>query len=317
MATETLVQGGEYQQQNRLGIDDLLKDYKPGSIRQAGLLTFEGVGDNDVYNVTAPFRVGSQRYIAGRVEPRDNEFASKTVFFTEQGGVWQPDHNTPALELQDPFVCFINGELILGGVKAWPTGNGSAAWYTEFWRGPNLRELSPWISGPLGMKGIRLVESGDSVAVFTRPQGEVGGLGTIGFTVIDTLDELNGAVIEKAKLLDGLFAPGEWGGVNQAKQLADGTIGVLGHVARFEPDNSRSYYAMSFRFDPLQFAVSEYRMVAARHDFPPAAPKREDLANVFYPGGWESTDTVDILYGGAGDSCAPFGYCNRLFPAQR
>ena len=42
---------------------------------QGELIHFDGVGDRDVYNITAPFSFDGQTLIAGRVEARETELA--------------------------------------------------------------------------------------------------------------------------------------------------------------------------------------------------------------------------------------------------
>ena len=57
---------------------------------EAEKLRFDGVGGDDVYNITAPFEDEGELVLAGRVEPRDDGLASRTVFFVQRHGVWQP-----------------------------------------------------------------------------------------------------------------------------------------------------------------------------------------------------------------------------------
>ena len=62
-------------------VEDLLMGYKKrNETIQTEKLSFSGVGDKDVYNITAPFEDEGQQVIAGRVEGRDTEY-SKVVFF--------------------------------------------------------------------------------------------------------------------------------------------------------------------------------------------------------------------------------------------
>ena len=48
-------------------------------------IAFGGVGERDVYNITAPFQIGGETVIAGRVESRDSELAK--AFFSSSGTV--------------------------------------------------------------------------------------------------------------------------------------------------------------------------------------------------------------------------------------
>ena len=85
---------------------------------QGELLHFGGVGDRDVYNITAPFSLDGRTFIAGRVEARDTESA-ETVFFVRQAdGIRRPHPSAPTFaKLQDPCITSISGELVIGGVE--------------------------------------------------------------------------------------------------------------------------------------------------------------------------------------------------------
>ena len=79
-------------------------------------LLFDGIENEDVYNITAPFLFEGKRYLAGRVEKRTEEW-SRVVFFMEENEKWIADNSIPPLPLQDPFVTQVNGEFIVGGVE--------------------------------------------------------------------------------------------------------------------------------------------------------------------------------------------------------
>ena len=53
----------------------LLQAYrdKKSTVQNPVKLQFTGVGDKDVYNITAPFQIDGVTVIAGRVESRDSE----------------------------------------------------------------------------------------------------------------------------------------------------------------------------------------------------------------------------------------------------
>ncbi|VTR60830.1 Protein of uncharacterised function (DUF1861) [Serratia fonticola] len=66
------------------------------------------------------------------------------------------------------------------------------------------------------MKDIRLCQiQPGRIGVFTRPQGNIGGRGTIGYVEISCLEELTPDTIANAQLLDRQFNSDEWGGVNE------------------------------------------------------------------------------------------------------
>lgn len=271
---------------------------------RTGRLTFTGVDGLDVYNISAPFRVGGRTVIAGRVEARDSEHAT-AVFFEEAGGVWHPVDGAPRFALQDPFVTFIGGELVFGGVEV-RFGAGEPEWWTVFYRGGDLFDLKPFFAGPLGMKDIRLCELADGrVAVFTRPRGAKGGRGTIGYTEVPLLDALSVEAIDAAPMLEGMFHPLDWGGVNEAHLLTDGEIGLIAHIAYFEDDtmySARHYYAVSFVFDPARRAWRDLKILAGRDQFGPGAAKRPDLIDVVFSSGIERIDDVTRLYAGTSDA---------------
>ncbi|OOE14510.1 MTP-1 family protein [Fictibacillus arsenicus] len=268
-------------------------------------LTFTGVGERDVYNITAPFEDEGELVIAGRVEARDTEH-SEVYFFVSRDGVWTPREGAPVLELQDPFVTRIAGELVLGGVEIFPhpTNEGALGWRTVFYKGSSIKMLKPLFKGPDGMKDLRLAELKDGgVAVLTRPQGEKGGRGKIGFERILSLNELTLDVVEEAPLLEGQFAEGEWGGANELHILNNGLIGVLGHIASFDEEGNRHYYPMVFALNPETGEYTEIQLIAIRDDFLAGASKRPDLVDVVFSGGLlRKEDGTANFYAGISDA---------------
>lgn len=288
---------------------ELLAEYRASGARAEApeRIPFAEVGGKDVYNIAAPIAENGRDIIPGRVESRDSEHAA-VVFFEEADGRWLPLERAPVLELQDPFHCRIGGELIVGGVEIYPhpDNEGALMWRTVFYRGGGLEHLKPFFKGPDGMKDIRLVELADgTVGVFTRPQGEKGGRGKIGFAQATSLEQLTLGLIEDAPLLEGQFAEGEWGGANEAHLLQDGRIGVLGHVACFDEAQDRHYYPMAFVFDPAGASCTKLRIIAERSDFLPGPAKRADLQDVVFSGGLlRRTDGTAVLYAGISDADA-------------
>jgi Protein of unknown function (DUF1861) len=268
-------------------------------------LTFTGVGERDVYNITAPFEDEGELVIAGRVEARDTEH-SEVYFFVNRDGVWTPREGAPAFELQDPFVTRIAGELVLGGVEIFPhpTNEGALGWRTVFYKGSSIEKLKRFFKGPDGMKDLRLAELKDgSIAVLTRPQGEKGGRGKIGFARIPSLKELTLDVIEEAPLLEGQFAEGEWGGANELHIFDKGLIGVLGHIASFDEEGNRHYYPMVFALNPETGEHTEIQLIAIRDDFLAGASKRPDLVDVVFSGGLvRKEDGTADFYAGISDA---------------
>lgn len=275
-----------------------------GKAPATGKLHFTGVGECDVYNISSPFRSAGRRVIAGRVEPRDSE-QSTAIFFEEVEGLWHPIDGAPRFALQDPFVTEIAGELVFGGVSV-DLRPAQPIWHTVFYRGADVFNLRPFFAGPIGMKDIRLCELADGrVAIFTRPRGEKGGRGTIGYTEVAGLDALTIDAIDAAPMLDDMFHPLDWGGANEAHLLASGEIGVIAHAAYFERDilyGKRRYYAVSFIFDPATHTWRDYRIIAARDQFAAGPAKRPDLVDVVFSSGIEQVDGTTRLYAGTSDA---------------
>ncbi|RXZ81769.1 DUF1861 family protein [Paenibacillaceae bacterium] len=285
----------------------LLAEYmeKRDSAVSPAKLKFAGVGERDVYNITAPIEDEGELVIAGRVEARDSEH-SDIMFFTEQNGTWVPKEGMPQFTLQDPFYTRIGGEIVLGGVEVYPhpVHEGALAWRTVMYKGENLRSLSLFFKGPNGMKDLRIAGLQDgSIAVFTRPQGEKGGRGKIGFTRLASLADLTIEQVDQAPLFQGQFIDTEWGGANEPHLLSNGLIGVLGHIACFDESDNRHYYPMVFAVNPYTGEHSDIRLIAVRDKFLPGEAKRSDLVDVVFSGGLvRNSDGTADLYAGISDA---------------
>ncbi len=195
------------------------------------------------------------------------------------------------------------------------------------------------------MKDIRLIEiSPGRIAVFTRPQGKIGGRGKIAYIEISSFDELEPA-IPRAEIIQNQFSDSDWGGANELHLLKNGRIGVLGHIAHFHPchcqdldmsgdeaisritslqhhiarnDDTekinrksgyhvkiRHYYAMAFCFDPEDKKASAMEILASARDFPVMESKKPELGNIVFSGGLERLpDGMARLYAGIGDVAA-------------
>jgi hypothetical protein len=268
-------------------------------------IRFDGVDGHDVYNITAPFHSADMIVIAGRVEPRHHEF-STIVFFKEDDGVWYPVPDAPLFDLQDPFFCFVRGELVFGGVRIHETENGLLGWKTVFFRGSDIFDLKEFFVGPNGMKDIRLCDLQDGrIGVFTRPQGAKGGRGTIGYTEISRLEDLTLELLDAAPLIENMFHPSDWGGANETHFLPGGEIGVLAHAAYYENDDilqARHYYATAFIFNPQTLTFRNYKVIASRDQFPDGHAKRPDLKDVIFSSGLVRSGVGTRLYAGLSDA---------------
>lgn len=269
-------------------VDELLLEYKnKNSSIKSEKINFLLEDEKDVYNVTAPFKDNEDLIIAGRVEKRDSE-DSEVIFFKNVKDKWIVKEDAPVLKLQDPFYAKIKGELILGGVEIYPHPviENELGYRTVFYKGKNINDLKKFAIGPELMKDIRLIELRDGkILVFTRPNGKIGGRGTIGYIIINSLAELNAENILKAKLFKHQFISTEWGGVNEIHLLKNGLVGVLGHIAKFDNEGNRHYYSMTFAFDSSTGETSPIKIIAIRDNFGKADYKRKDLIDVIFSGG--------------------------------
>ena len=278
----------------------------------SALLRFSGVDGFDVYNCSLPFRgEDGKTYLYGRVEKPDEWANSTVVLFSKVGETeYARVPDSMVYQLEDPFVQRIGGELILGGTHVRKSRGGIASYYGYFYRG-SVERMTYFTTGPDFMKDIRLIGLPDGrVGVFSRPRHGVyegGAQSQIGFTVIDSVNELDAKVIEDAPYLKGVFGSGEWGGVNQAYLLESGKIGVIGHLSYDDRTPSgehlQVYVNSAFLLDPDKGTVSEPRIIGTRSCYPACPPKVPRLADcVFTTGILPREDGRVDLYSGVGDN---------------
>lgn len=287
---------------------ELLSEFRPPAKIESWMLEFGSMGGRDVYNITAPFQLGGKTLLAGRVEKRDTEL-SEIIFFEKISATrWSPCFRQGEFHgLQDPCVTMAGDELVLGGVRfPVPTADGGHTYLMKFYKGKSLHDLRHFLSGPAGMKDIRFHQLRDGrVAVFSRPQGTIGGRGQIGFTIASSWREITSEMIQSAPLFSGQFLKEEWGGVNEVHQLANGQLGLLGHIACFDTRGNRHYYPMAFTLDPETRKTSDIRIIAQRNLFPAGPSKRPDIADVVFSGGLlRHNDGTAELYAGVSDAAA-------------
>lgn len=282
-------------------------------VQSAIIHTFKGTEGYDVYNPSTPFELNGNTYIAGRVEHRDSE-RSHIRFFREEKGIWVLCPDTQFFDLQDPFVTWIDEELILGGVRVdWDEETGHAkSWCTDFFKGTTLNNLTHFASGPTHMKDIRLIQLADKrIGIFTRPQGyemleKYGCIAKIGFTIVNNLSEVTPEAIENAPFLEGILLPDEWGGCNQIHLLKDGTLGVIGHKSYGEGEDDNKilhYYGISFIIDAKTRKMSVPKIIISRDCFPDGPSKAPRLKDVTFTSGiLRRNDGMAVVYSGLSDA---------------
>ena len=302
------------------GVKELKEAFEanPPKVIESAKLTFRGVDDGyDVYNCSIPFTWGGVEYIFGRVEPHDKWASSVTMLFRKTGrDEWTRVLEFGKLELEDPYIQYIRGELIVGGTRVMKVSGRVATYRGAFYRdnGKGPMHLEYLTTGPERMKDIRLVELKDGrIGVFSRPRGEdvrkkYGSESVIGFTTVKDLDELTPEVIEKAPVIEGVFGKDEWGGCNQAYLMEDGRVLVAGHLCFSGTKASNGlnrgvYCNASFLFDPATHKATRIRIVATRMMYPEQGPKVPHLDDcVFTPGFVFNDDGTCDVYTGLCDS---------------
>lgn len=289
----------------------LINDFDKKEIPQGEKLQFEGVEEGyDVYNISAPFYVGDKVFVTGRVEKTEvtADSDSQVMLFEQMNGGWCLANEQPKFKMEDGFAARIGEELIIGGVEVFPDPTeenpNHKNYRTIFYRGKDTTSLEQFTVGPDGMKDIRLISlPNGKIGVFTRPQGEIGGKGKIGYIEIDSLDDLkNKDILNNAKIIENQFPEGEWGGANELHLLKDGRIGVIGHIA-YEDEKGKHYYAMAFIYDPVTKSSSPIEIIATRKNFPNGKAKSPKHDDIIFPGGLiRNGDGTATLYVGLGDT---------------
>ncbi len=272
-------------------------------------LEFEGVGGLDVYNPSIPFSMNGKEYIFGRVENRE-EWARSWVRLFEKTDRdrYRLVKDSMIYQLEDPYIAFINDELVLGGTHVRYSAGKIDTYYGYFYRGTDINNMYYFTTGPDYMKDIRLVQLQDKrIGVFSRPRSreiyeKYGSESVVGFTVIDSLDELTAKKIANAKVIDGLIGTEEWGGCNQCYLLKNGKIGVIGHQS-YDDNGISVYMNTAFVFNPENFEVSDFKIIGTRSCYPDGPAKKPNLVDCAFTSGIVMrADGKADLYSGIGDT---------------
>lgn len=275
-------------------------------IFEANHLPLDETEHIDVYNPAIVVDPNGEIEFLGRAEGRSTKFSTLIVHFRLINGTWTPQDKI-AFHLEDPAVAYIDDQIVVAGVKLKrDIRTASADYKTVFYKGTSLDNLEQLGGeGPPGMKDIRLVKLRDGkIGVYTRPQGQKGGLGQIGFTTLNSLDDLNEQVIQNAPLINVRFPEGEWGGANQAQSLPDGRVFVLGHRAYRDERRARHYFPWAFVHDPATEKVRDLGILAESANFPNRVAKAWDLRDVLFSAGFILKGAKLTLYTGTRDTGA-------------
>lgn len=244
----------------------------------------------DVYNPSLIFDHTGTEFVAGRVEcsGKLSEHSSIVVIFRRDGENWIPLEH-PLFTLQDPHIAWIDGRMVLSGVELSPgEKEGEIIYRSAFFTGDSFENLERFSEGPWNMKGIRITKLGNGkIGIYTRPQGEKGGLGQIGFIQVDTLDEVKNLaqIASDAPLLNFRFPEGEWGGVNQVIPMDGDRNLLIGHRAYKDIDGNRHYLPWACVHNYATGDICDLGILAERKDFPDGPAKAPDLIDVLYTAG--------------------------------
>lgn len=276
-------------------------------------LTFKSSAPSGSYfcNPSAPFIYEGKKVICVRLCTMA-EVDDGCAFFEMDGNLCTQITGAQTFKLQDPYIAEINGEYILGGVKGWKVDSDKWSWLCEFYRSNNIVSFKHLLTGPTLMKDIRLAQlKSGGVGVFTRPQGVLyrktsGHIADIGYTGVNSVDDLDCTKMVNAPALKGVFKADEWGGVNQVYKLSNGLLGVLGHIAygdgEFREGLTIHYYGMAFAFNPVTLQFTDPKIIVSKDCFeniPEASPR---TADVIFSGGLERLGNGKaIFYSGVSD----------------
>jgi hypothetical protein len=291
-------------------IKEIIENSSKIEIIEIEKLIFKGIS-NDVYNISKMFKIGGEEYLFGRVEPRNNFELSKVFLFKKTHEGWIPEERfTPLENSEDPFITKIDNDLILGCVEVIKMNEehnfdpyNKLNYRTILYKLKDISNPIKIFEGPWKMKDIRFIQlQNNKIALFSRPQGDIAKRGKIGFTLINSLEELKHSHLNEAPLLP-YFSKEEWGGANEIHILSDKSLFVLGHIAKRNIDDSLSYYPMYFKINPETGEYSDIKILFQRKNIIEGESKNDKLKDVIFPGGLNVNDdnTLDI-YIGAGDA---------------
>ncbi len=295
-------------------IDEYIAEYSSkGYEPRGGLLSFSLSDGRDVYNCSVPFEYEGARYVFGRVENREEWATSVTVLFRlNEQGKYERVEGFAEYPLEDPFFSKIGDEYFLGGTFVEKEGEKICTYYINFYRGKSPFSLELFATGPDYMKDIRFLQlDSGKIGVFSRPRcdkimEEYGTVSQIGYTEIDSMDELTAEVIEKARFIPDIFAKEEWGGANQAVALKDGLIGIIGHQGRtlWEGDFEYPLYVnTAYVFDPKTHRILEKKVIGLKSDYPDCETKTPHHVYCAFTSGIVQEGGKTYLYSGLGDAC--------------
>jgi hypothetical protein len=257
-------------------------------IPRGKILIFEHQPHENVYNPSRPFIINGEKYILARVEDTRTN-SSKVYPFVFKNGIWQrKDWHLSQFEFEDPQITTINNNLLLVVVRVLDkTDPDNWIIRSEFYFGPNLDNLKKITEGPIGMKDIRLIEFEGKIGVFLRPKVGRDKRGRISYLEINNLDELQVINQNTGRMIQLPISDNEWVGTNDVYYLGNGILGVLAHKGDQDQEGNLHYCAIAFKFNPQDFSIYDYQIIAQSNDFPLSVSKSPRYEDVIFPGGFE------------------------------
>jgi hypothetical protein len=286
---------------------------------------------HDIYNPSTPFAYEGKSVILARVEQPGAETDTEVCIFDANRFCLVGSACIKAM--QDPYHLgqfFVDGKSrnVFGGVRIVSDAAGEVTGYKDIWYTCPLEQGHPLMdtqadasidldivaTGIEHWKDTRAFQLSDRVAVFPRPQSELGGfggLGSIGYFESKKLEDVTAdlkAYAERAdkQTLLSVFEKGEWGGVNQVLGYnLNGTFRLIGHRAKWVERGGRlvrDYEAVYFEFNKYTRAIGNLGIIATADDFEPLLPKQlngkeSTLGKVVFPAGVAE----GMLFAGVGD----------------
>lgn len=301
-----------------ISAQELIKIYreKKTNIYDNEKITFLGVEGFDVYNITKEFQFKGKSIIAGRVEKRDTEVCKVVLFEKVDKSTYSYINGAEIDLLQDPCVSFYNGDLVIGGTEIFVDKETDkiTSWCTSFYRFTDFTQFTKVGQSPLGMKDVRFIQDGDSLHVFTRPQGLIGGLGKIGYIKLSKLEDLTPENLDKATILKNHFTDDNWGGVNDIHLLKNGMLGAVAHISMKTGVDDLHYYPCVFVFNPETKESTQIKILLERSNLKDGPSKYPRLKDVIFTGGIiRHNDGKASLYMGTSDCEAQFALIDDPF----
>lgn len=250
----------------------------------------------------------------------------RIMFFKRSGNCLHPLTNTPIFyQYEDPWATWIKSgdkvpQLLFGAVK-FDSKNHLVS--THLFIAENVRGLNK--TNPVaiikGMRDIRVTQiKNGQLAVFTRPTQGQAHPGRIGFTLINTVEEIETAVTKAPLLKFNLNIHTKIGAneawtqtITNSSGIIQESIHVFCHLGTTDPTRQNDRLVHDFEHDPIHYSGYEFnldpqnpfakpltlRKIADRRDFPKNTLLSKNILykDVIFPGGTGGSDFSEYYAG--------------------